>query len=48
MDKKFLRFERDYLIEIAGLKKTNETKKSSANKRLPNRGDASPWIYSWG
>jgi len=32
--KKFLRFERDYLIEIGGLKKTNENKKSIANKNL--------------
>ena len=34
MDKKFLRFEREYLIEIAGLKKTNQTKKAVANKSL--------------
>lgn len=34
MDKKFLRFERTYLMEVSGLKKTNDTKKSVANKKL--------------
>ena len=34
MNKEFLRFERNDLMEIAGLKKTNETKKAVANKSL--------------
>ncbi len=34
MERKFLKFERDSLMAIAGLTKTNETKKSAANKRL--------------
>ena len=34
MNKKFLRLERDYIMEVAGLKKTNESKKSVANKNL--------------
>ena len=34
MDTTFLRFERKYLIEVSGLQRTDETKKSVANKKL--------------
>ncbi len=34
MGKKFLRFDREYLIKLSGLMKTNESKKAVANKKL--------------